>query len=169
MKRAVFVVILLAFPGVASAEPFQFGILGGGAQSMEDGFEFDFGEGVTEVFAGARVDVATMFNVKLGQADAPVGPTGIAADDAKVEYIAGQVEYQFDEIWGSSSVFAGPGVYRSRAADLEETSFGLSGGVNASFPLTRRFALLLELSYHWANFEEDYTFVTATGGLKVSF
>lgn len=162
-------VLLLALPALGWAQPSQFGVLAGGAQSMEDGFELDFGDGVREVFFGARIDVDAMFNVKLGQVDTAVGPTGLPTDDGKVEYVLGQVEYKFDEIWGSSSIFAGPGAYRGRADDLEETNFGLAGGVNASFPVTRRFALLLELSYHWVNFEENYTFVTATGGLRVSF
>lgn len=169
MKRGLLLTIFLLAPAVASAQPFQFGILAGGAQSLEDGFELDFGDGVREVFFGARVDRDTMFNIKLGQTDSATGPTGLPAEDGKVEYILGQVEYRFDEVWGSSAFFAGPGVYRARADGLEETDFGLAGGVNAAFPLTRRFAFLVELSYHWVNLEEDYTFLTAAGGLRVSF
>lgn len=161
--------MLLTLPALAVAQPFQFGILAGAAESMEDGFDLDFGDGVREIFFGARIDVDAMFNVKLGQVDTAIGPTGLPASDGRVEYVSGQVEYRFHEIWGSSAIFAGPGVYRGRADGLEETSFGLAGGVNTAFPINRRFAVLLELSYHWVNFEERYTFLTATGGLRVSF
>lgn len=169
MKRSLLLLVLLVTPSLALAQPFQFGILAGAGRSMEDGFDLDFDEQVVEVFVGTRVDVQTMFNVKFGQTDTAVGPTGDALPGGKLEYLAGQVEYQFDEIWGSSSLFAGPGVYRARGGDIEEAELGISGGVNAVFPLTRRYGVLVELSYHWVNFEESYTFLTATGGLKVSF
>lgn len=169
MKRSLILLSLLLLPSLASAQAFQFGILGGAGRSMEDGFELDFDEGVVEVFAGARVDWATMFNIKLGQTDMPVDPLGVATSDGSLDYLAAQVEYRFDEVWGSSAVFAGPGVYRGETADLEETELGFSLGVNAGFPITPRFAAVLELGYHWVNFETDYTFLTATGGLRVSF
>lgn len=169
MKRCLLLFVLLATPTLALAQPFQFGVLAGAGRSMEEGFDFDFDHSVIEVFVGARVDVQTVFNIKLGQTDTEVGPGGEPLADGKLDYVAGQVEYQFDEIWGSSSIFAGPGVYRARGGDIEETEVGLSGGVNALFPLTRRYGVLVELSYHWVNFDENYTFLTATGGLKVSF
>lgn len=169
MKRRLFLATLLLFPSLAFAQPFQFGVLAGQGRSMEDGFKFSFDEGVREVFFGARVDVDTMFNVKLGQTDTETGPAGESVADGKIDYVVGQVEYQFDEVWGSSAVFGGPGAYRLRAGDLEDTNLGLVGGVNTTFPINRQFGLTLELAYHWVNFEEQYSFLTATGGVRVSF
>ena len=169
MKRGLLLASLLLFPSLAVAQPFQFGVLAGAGRSMEDGFDFSFDQGVREVFFGARVDVDTMFNVKLGQTDTETGPAGEAVTDGRVDYVVGEVEYKFDEVWGSSAVFAGPGAYRVRAGDLEDTNLGLVGGVNTTFPINRQFGLILELAYHWVNFEEQYSFLTATGGVRVAF
>ncbi|HVR44723.1 MAG TPA: outer membrane beta-barrel protein [Thermoanaerobaculia bacterium] len=169
MKRTLLLVSLAVLPSLAAAQPFHFGIVGGGADSLEDGFDLDFDDQTFEVFAGARIDVGTMFNIRVGRTDLEVGPDGSPVSEGRIEYVAGQVEYQFDEIWGSSSFFGGPGLYRARAGALEETNFGLSGGVSATFPLTRRFGFLLELAYHWVNLDEKYTFLTVAGGLKIAF
>lgn len=169
MKRSLLLASLLLFPAFAFAQPFQFGVMAGTGRSMEDGFEFSFDQGVREVFFGARIDVDTMFNVKLGQTDTETGPAGEAVVDGEIDYVVGQVEWKFDEAWGSSAVFAGPGAYRVRAGDQEDTNLGLVGGVNTTFPITRQFGLVLELAYHWVNFEEQYTFLTATGGVRIAF
>ncbi len=169
MKRGLLLASLLLFPSFALAQPYQFGVLAGGGRSMEEGFKFEFDEGVREVFFGTRIDVDTMFNVKLGQTDTPTGPAGEPVDDGKIDYVLGQVEYEFDEVWGSSAIFAGPGVYRLRAGDLEETNIGAVAGINTGFPVTRRMSLMVELAYHWVNFEESYTFLTATGGVRFAF
>lgn len=169
MKRGLLLASLLLFPSFALAQPFQFGVLAGGGRSMEEGFDFEFDEGVREVFFGARVDVDTMFNVKLGQTDTQLGPAGEPVEDGKIDYVVGQVEYEFDEVWGSSAIFGGPGAYRLRAGDTEDTNIGLVAGVNTTFPVTRQFGLMLELAYHWVNFEEQYSFLTATGGVRIAF
>jgi hypothetical protein len=169
MKRGFVLAVLLFLPSLATAQPFQFGVQAGGARSMEDGFDFEFDQGVREVFFGARIDVDTMFNVKLGQTDTEFGPAGEAVTDGTIDYVVGQVEWQFDEVWGRSAFFAGPGAYRVRADDQEDTNLGLVGGVNTTFPINRQFGVILELAYHWVNFEEQYTFLTATGGLRIAF
>ena len=169
MKRGLLLASLLLLPSLALAQPFQFGVLAGGGRSMEEGFDFSFDEGVREVFFGARIDKDTMFNVKLGQTDTEIGPAGEAIADGTIDYVVGQVEYRYDEVWGSSAFFAGPGAYRIRAGDAEDTNLGLVGGVNTTFPINRNFGLMLELAYHWVNFEEQYTFLTATGGVRFAF
>lgn len=171
MKRGLLLAALLLVPSLALAQPFEFGILGGKAESMEDGFDFDFDQDLIEVFFAARVDEATMFRIKLGDTDMPFTTAGNPVSDGSLQYVTGEIEYQSHEIWGRSGIFAGPGVYRGRSSstDVEETAFGLVGGVNTSVALTRRIDILVELAYHWAKFEEDYTFITAAAGLKMSF
>lgn len=171
MKRGFLLVALLLLPSIASAQPFEFGLIAGRVESMEDGFDFDFDEGLIEAFFAARVDEDTMFRIKVGDTDMPFDAAGTAVADGQLQYLTGEIEYRFDEVWGRSALFAGPGVYRAESAStgVEETDFGLVGGVNTSFPLTRRIDLLLELAYHWTNFEESYTFITAGAGLKISF
>lgn len=170
MKRLLLLLALVLFPSILAAQPYQFGILIGAAEPMEDGFDLKFGEGVREVFFGARLETNTMFNVKLGQTDSPVTPSGLESlGNHSVDYVLGQVEYQFDEVWGSSSVFAGPGLYRSESGGEDATELGFSGGVSASFPVNRRFAFMVELAYHWVDFEQRYTFISATGGFRVAF
>jgi hypothetical protein len=171
MKRGLLLAALLLVPSLTLAQPFEFGILGGKAESMEDGFDFDFDQDVIEVFFAARIDESTRFRIKLGDADMPFSTDGDPINDGSLQYLTGEIEYVSHEIWGRSGIFAGPGVYRGRSssANLEETAFGLVGGVNTSITLTRRIDILVELAYHWAKFEEDYTFITAAAGLKMSF
>ncbi len=78
-------------------------------------------------------------------------------------------EYRFDEIFGSTTLFFGPGAYRQDSADGSETDFGLSGGVSGDFPLTRRLGFVVEGAYHWVNFDDEYEFVTVGAGLRLSF
>ena len=52
--------------------------------------------------------------------------------NGKIEYLDALVEYRFDEVFGSTSIFAGPGYYRQKFGSFGETDFGLSAGVSGN-------------------------------------
>ena len=168
MNRWLLLASLLLLPALAAAQPFQFGINLGVADPQEDGFDFDMNDSFREVYFGARIDENSYFNVKLGQIATDVSPID-ETQDGDLDYVQGLVEYQFDEIWGSSALFLGPGLYRAKLGEEDDTQVGVAGGVNTTFPLTRRMGLQLELAYHWVNFEEETQFITAGVGLKFAF
>ena len=90
--------------------------------------------------------------------------------DGQVSHIETLVEYEFDEPFGSSGLFAGLGYYRMSAPDTESrTTWGVNAGVNADFPITRRYGAVLEAAYHWTRTDFNPRFLTVSGGLRVSF
>ena len=92
------------------------------------------------------------------------------AEDGQVAHIETLIEYEFDEPFGSSGLFAGVGYYRLSAPNEEaQSAWGITAGVNADFPITRRYGVLLEGSYHWTQAEFEQRFLTVGGGLRVSF
>ena len=91
-------------------------------------------------------------------------------DDGQVSHVEAVVEYEFDEPFGSSGLFAGLGYYQLSAPDEEsQTTWGVTAGVNADFPITRRYGAVLEAAYHWTRGDFDPRFLTVSGGLRVSF
>jgi len=90
--------------------------------------------------------------------------------DGSVHHIGAVVEYEFDEPFGSSGLFAGLGMYRLTAPgeDAQQT-WGVHAGVNSDFPLSARYGVVLEGSYHWTKAEFNQRFMTVGAGLRVSF
>ncbi|HVT44947.1 MAG TPA: hypothetical protein VMT00_11195 [Thermoanaerobaculia bacterium] len=172
MKNLALCFLLLFAATPLFSQASSVGFLGGVAQPIDDGFDFDFDDSVRELFFATELQPETFFRIKLGKIDTSnvdeLGEGTIAAN-GKVEYVQALIAYRFYEIFGSTSVFAGPSYYRQRFGEFEETDYGLSAGVTGMFPVTRRLAVLGELSYHWANFEERRRFLTATAGFQFGF
>lgn len=172
MKRNLTFLALLSFlslPALAqsTAVGFQLGV----SQSNDNGIDFDFGGDLKEVFFSLDTDASTTLKLKAGrmESDEPPDIEGLILTDGTVEYLALVAEYRFYEVFGSTSLFAGPAAYRQEYGTLDETNFGITAGVNGLFPVTRRFGVTAELAYHWANFEETRSFVTAAAGVRIGF
>jgi hypothetical protein len=192
MKKPVLTalfVLLAALP--LAAQTSEFGILAGGSRAIgipaADGTsnqtginDFHFGGSVKEVYFGTRVDPETVFRVRVGTADvALIHPERNSAGDltgkrtaarGTVDHVDAIVDYRFSEPFGWSSIFGGIGMYRTRVpSEASDTNAGFTAGVNAGFPLTRRFGLMVEGSYHWTHTDIRQRWVTLTGGLRMSF
>jgi hypothetical protein len=192
-KPACFLLfLLLAAPAFAQQTGQQFGILLGGAKRLYSGRDkdkfpdlpsdrFRFSNGVREVFYGVEIEPATIFKVQAGQWNTDVGV--VQADPplkprpGHVEHVDGVVDYRFSEPFGTTGLFAGLGLYRWSAAapaagetDIAtETNYGYQLGVNGEFPLTKRYAFMVEGAYHWVNMSSPVRYVTLTGGLRIAF
>lgn len=164
--------VLIVLVGLPAAAQSSIGLLLGGSQTIDGSIGTDFSNSLREIFIATELEPGTVLRVRGGQVNSEDGPQiglpGVTRD-GKVEYVDALIEYRFYETYGSSSIFAGPGVYRQRFGTFDETDFGLSGGVNALFPVTRRLAVTGEVSYHWANFEEKREFLTLAGGVRFTF
>ena len=51
----------------------------------------------------------------------------------------------------------------------EEVVAGLTFGVGADFPISKKVSLAFEVAGHWADFDDAQIFATALGGLTVRF
>lgn len=166
MKRVPLLVgllLLLAAPSFAQSS--SFGFIYGGSERADDGLDLDFSNSVKEVFFSTELDEGTLFKIKAGKFDADFDEEL----EGELEYVQALVEYRFYEVFGSTGLYLGPGLYRARANGAEETEWGVEGGVNGTFPVTRRVGFLLQFGYHWVRLEERPTFFTAGAGIKLSF
>lgn len=164
-------VLLLATSAIAQDS--AFGIQLGAVQSTnDDEIDVEFDDTIAEIFISTELDSGTILKLKAGRFDTEEG-LGIGApgleDEGTIEYVAGIIEYRFYEVFGSTSIYAGPAVYRQEFGTFRETDWGGTVGVNGLFPITRRLGFMAEVGYHWANFDSSRTFLTATGGLRVGF
>jgi len=90
--------------------------------------------------------------------------------EGEVQHLEANVEYRFSEPFGKTGLFAGVGFYRQSGEDSDSTSnYGVNAGVNADFPLSRRYGIVLEGTYHWTNSDFQSRFMTVEAGLRVSF
>lgn len=168
MKRLFALAILVALPAVAEAQTSSLGMSFGVAEPTSDGLDFNLKDPVLEVFYRVPLDKGTSVGLKYGTLESDLEIEGVK-DEGDLQYLDVIVSYEFDETFGRSSMFAGIGLYRQELGDLDESDYGFVAGVNATFPVSRRFSLLSELSYHYAHFEADTSFLILTGGFQFNF
>jgi predicted porin len=178
MKKPLLTALFVLFAALPlAAQSSEFGILAGGARKLGD---LSQGGTAKEIYFGTRVDPETVFRIKVGTADVPlsyhaVDASGTVSPDLSVArgtvtHAEAIVDYRFAEAFGSSGIFAGIGMYRTKLADQStDTNPGLTAGVNAAFPFSRRTAVMVEGSYHWLHTNIRQRFITVTGGLRFSF
>lgn len=192
MKKAAFLLLLLAVPALPSFAQTtfsEFGITLGGTRrtasndelpanspSVDGGFSLE--NSSVEIYYGVEIEPGSMFKLKAGRMEAPVSfqedvngeLTQVVYNDGTVENVSGVIEYRFSEAFGSTSLFGGVGLYRHSADGASSsTNYGFSGGVNADFPLSSRFGVKIEGTYHWVSHEYRPRYLTLGAGLRVSF
>lgn len=191
MKRTLFLVALVAlgaFP--AAAQSNEFGVMAGGSMRFIDGApreedvtfadsNFSFSNSVFELYWAMQLDPETYIKVKGGRIETqiavPYRPEGADEDfrrdeDGEVQHAEVNVEYRFSETYGRTGLFAGVGFYHQSSPGSESsTNYGVNGGVNLDFPISRRYGVVLEGTYHWTNSRFQSRYMTATAGLRMAF
>ena len=193
MKRAIFLAALtLAAAIPAFAQSTEFGILVGGSRRfindadaepgralLDD--DFSFSNSAVDLYWSIPLEEATNLKFKIGRIEGPVGfeiedenePDNPFRRDVEgeVQHASALIEYRFDEPYGSTGLFGGLGLYRhSGEGDVDSQSdFGLQVGVNADFPITRRYGAIVEATYHWSRGAFSPRYLTLTGGLRIAF
>ena len=152
---------------------------------------FRLTHGAREIFYAVQVEPATLFKIQAGQWNTDVGIVQRGVDDkgnstgdlklpraGTIQHVDGIVDYRFTEPFGTTGLFAGLGLYRWSASgpapdsvhDVPTaTNYGYVVGVNGEFPMTRRYAFMVEGAYHWINMESPVRYVTLMGGLRLAF
>lgn len=175
MRRATLFAAFLAIllPVCAHAQSSAIGVTIGSGESLEDGLQFDLGDTVVQLYYETSFGNGTSFRALYGTFDTEVELPGEAEPqllDSTIEYVNLIAQYEFDEVYGRSALFGGLGFYRNDISGMdEEKDWGLVLGVNSMFPVSRRLALTAEITYHWADFEENLSVIVFSGGLKVRF
>jgi hypothetical protein len=193
MKKPVITAVFVLFAALPlAAQSAEFGFLIGGSRSIGNPpgatdqqttvNDFRFGGAVKELYYGTKIDPDTVFRIRIGEVDVPVvyntGTTDPANNNRAVfasargtiTHIDAIADYRFSESFGSTGIFGGLGMYRTHVAQApNDTNAGITAGINADFPVTRRYSFMVEASGHWLHTRVRQRFVTITGGLRVSF
>jgi hypothetical protein len=156
---------------------------------------WQFGDSVKEVFYSIEIEPGTKFKIKAGQIIAPgafrvhttegqnpqVTEGRVDLEKTTTDHVDAIVDYRFSEAFGSTGLFAGVGFYRAHGTfdaasgvvtedrSATETNYGFSGGVNGDFPISRRYGVVVEATYHWVNYHFRPRYITLTGGLRIAF
>jgi opacity protein-like surface antigen len=122
-------------------------------------------------FKGGAIDTQIAIPYEGPDPDDPDEIITLRRDrEGQVQHLETVVEYKFEEPFGSSGLFAGLGYYRLTAPNEDDqTTWGITAGANADFPITRRYGVVIEGSYHWTRAEFSPRFLTLGGGLRISF
>jgi hypothetical protein len=110
--------------------------------------------------------------VKLGQLTIDDEPLGTIAD-AEVEYVTVGGDYRVLRGFYDSGLFMGLGAYRLSGerggAEEEDTAIGAHLGVSGEIRTTSWLGLVLELTGHWVDFDEQQIFATGNVGVAIHF
>jgi hypothetical protein len=165
----------------------------GGGRGVNNNWQF--GDSVKEVFYSIELEPGTMFKIKAGQITAPgafrvhttsgqnpqVTEGRVDLQDTKTDHVDALIDYRFSEAFGSTGLFAGVGYHRAHGTfdaasgvvtedrSASETNYGFSGGVNGDFPISKRYGVVAEATYHWVNYHYRPRYITLTAGLRISF
>jgi hypothetical protein len=198
MKKPMILLVLLvasALPAVAQTNR-QFGFLVGASKRSLDSSatpdgsnaylddEFNLSNKSVELFFAMNLDDATVFKIKAGRLDSPVRFTTretldasgnvtetFARDvDGEVQHIDALIEYRYSEAYGSTGIFGGVGLYRQSGEGRKtEADYGWQVGVNADFPLSRKYGVVLEGAYHSTKADYRPKYMTLSAGMRFSF
>lgn len=196
MKKTAILFALTLFGALPLvAQTTEFGAIVGGSRRMVDtatpaaGTQFsddtfELSNSTVDIFYGVELDPGTIFKIKAGRIETPVafadgteevnGKTRNLRHDVEgeVQHLEGIVEYRFSEAFGSTAFFGGIGLYRHQSDDsaFDTTSdLGFTGGLNAVFPITRRYGLMVEGTYHWTQADFHPRYITLGAGLRLAF
>lgn len=191
MKRTLFLVALIALSTLpALAQTSEFGVIVGGSRRFVDGAaaengvefiesNFSFSNNAFDLYWKIALEDELAIRLNAGRIETPVAfayeiagnPNTLRKDvQGEVQHAEIAADYGFSEIFGSSSIHAGVGLYRQSGPGFDTTTdFGASVGVSADFPMTRRYGVVVDGTYHWVRSDFQPRYLTIGAGLRVSF
>ena len=169
---------LLLLPGAARAQQelytFTAAALGGIGGSLDAEPGDDLGNTGYQLNLSVITDERTQVGVRLGQLGLDGEEFFGTLSDADLTYLTLGGDYRFSETWYDSGVYFALGGYRLEGtapdgSESREDSLGLAVGVTGEFKVNRWLGVLLELSGHYVDFDEQQLFAMGHGGLAVHF
>ena len=168
---------MLLLPGAASAQElynYTIGALGGIGGSVDVDRGDDLGNTGYQLNLTMITEPRTHVGFRLGKLGLDSEEFFGSLRDAELSYVTIAGEYRFRQSYYESGVYLGLGGYRLEGIgaddeDTSDTSIGLAVGVTGEFKVNRWLGVLVEISGHWADFDEAQIFAMAHGGLAVHF
>ena len=174
----VLALLALALPGAAGAQQELYNFTVGALGSLGGSVDADPGDSLTNTGFQLNLTMVTEPQTHVGFR---LGNLGLDEDeffgslsDAELTYATIGGEYRFREPYYQSGIYIGLGGYRLEGTafngeDESDTAVGLSIGATGEFPLTRWLGVLVELSGHYADFDDAQFFVMGHAGFAVHF
>ena len=182
MKRftagpSLVVFALLAGPAAAQdLRPFRVSLFSGFGGSFDSAADTGFDNSSFQLGCAWERDQTTLVGVRYGRLDfddirGVDGTPDVLGVELSYLTIAG--EYVFSEGYYDSGLYLGLGLYELEGATslggLDETAIGVTVGVTGEFPITDRWAVLLEISGHYADLSRLDLFGMGHAGLAFRF
>jgi len=145
----------------------------GGSHDAEPGD--GFGNTGFQLGASVRTEARTRLAVRLGRLGLGDGDAFGALTDADLTYATIAGEYRFSDPVYDAWVYIGLGAYdldgtpRFAGVDTTDTTFGGVLGLVGEFSVTRRVDVVVELSGHWADFDDAHVFGMGHVGVGYHF
>lgn len=176
LAQTVLIAALLLLPGAARAQElytFTAGLMGGLGGSLDAEPGDDLGNTGFQVNLTMVTEPRTHVGFRLGNLGLDSEERFGSLTDAELSYVTVAGEYRFPQTYYESGLYIGLGGYRLEGTrglrDEEDTSIGLTLGVTGEFRVTRWLGVLVELSGHYADFDEAQFFAMGHGGIAVHF
>ncbi len=179
LGTGILLVALVLLPGAARAqEPYTFtaALLGGLGGSFDAEPGNDLSNTGYQLNLSMVTEPRTHVGIRLGNLALDSEGSFGSLTGAELSYVTVAGEYRFPEAYYESGIYAGLGGYRLEGTrggvggkDQHDTSIGLTVGVTGEFRITRWLAVLVELSGHYADFDEAQFFAMGHGGIAVHF
>lgn len=175
---AVFALVATVFllPAAARAQElytFTAGLLGGVGGSLDVEPGDDLGNSGFQLNLTMVTEPRTHVGIRVGRLGLDSQEFFGSLSEAELSYITLAGEYRFPESVYESGLYIGLGGYRLEGSrggrDEADTSLGLAVGVTGEFRVTQWMGILLELSGHYADFEEAQFFAMGHGGIALHF
>lgn len=170
----VLVVLLLAPSALVAqnADTFSASVLGGLGGALDEEPDAGVTNPSFQLGFAWQTDDNTRVGLRLGQLDFG-SETVNTVREGDLTYFTLAGEYRFTESYYESGLYLGVGGYRLEGVEgltpFDDTAIGLAAGVTGEFTVTRRWAILVELSAHYADLDRIQIFAMAHGGVTYRF
>ncbi|MEM7048375.1 MAG: hypothetical protein AAF604_01900 [Acidobacteriota bacterium] len=180
LRNPLFVLLvagLFVLPGAVAAQDYNSYSVSLAA-GLGGSLDADSGDGIEntalQVGFSFVTEPRTLVGVRLGRIDFDDDEPLESTFGPELTYLTLAGEYRYNEGVYDSGVYLGIGGYRLEGtnfagSEVDDTAFGAVLGFTGNFPITRRLAFLVELSGHFADFDDTQFFAIGHGGLSYSF
>ena len=156
----------------AEARSYTLGVMAGVGGSLDADPDGGLGNTTIQASFGIVTEEATQLVLRIGRLDQDAEGVFAPFGGGSLSWVGVSGEYRFRKPLYDSGIYLGLGGYRfegDAAGSPDDTAIGGVFGLTGEFDLTRRWAVLVDLSVHYADLDVAQTFGVATGGVAIRF
>lgn len=163
----------LGSPALAGeAQSFTLGAMGGVGGFFDADPDGGLGNQAVQMSFSLVTEEATLLGLRLGRLDQDPEGAFAPLGGGELTWLDMVGEYRFSRPLYDSGMYLGLGAYRfagDAVGSSDQTTIGAVFGLTGQFDLTERWAILIDLSAHYADLDVAQTFGVATAGAALSF